>query len=86
MCTSAIANGGTNGMSEFEVPRQKIGMEMSFKNKLNFRAIDFCSVDVLLNITCGVNNNCPLSCFIDDEVRRLGETVEIELLTQQCVR
>ena len=42
-------------------------------------------VDVLLHVARGVDHHGALRRFVDDQVRRLRQTIQIELLAQQRV-
>lgn len=65
--------------------REKVGVKVRFDDQLDRGVVCLRGLQVLADVTAGINDNRAAGCLVDDQVRGLREAFEIVLLENQVL-
>ena len=68
------------GLAEFQVPRQKIGMQVREHDVLDAQAVFVRKLQVARDIALRVHHDRTVRRLVGDQIGCVGEAVQIELL------
>ena len=79
-CPSTQTDGGPRAISELEMAGDEVGVEMGQEHVANPQAVPFGRIDVPLHVALRIDDDGRTALAVADKVRRVGETIEVELL------
>jgi hypothetical protein len=84
-CDGAQVNRRPDAIAQLDVASDEIGVEMCEEHVRDPQPMLFGKRQVLIDVTLRVDDSGPPGQFVADEIRRMRETVEIELLEKHCI-
>jgi hypothetical protein len=80
LCAGAQADGGADTVAQFQVPGQKIGMEVGEEHVPNLHIVLFGITQILRDVPLRVDDNGSTSGFVSNKIRGMRQTTKIILL------
>ena len=79
ICNRAIRNLCTGCFGHLQMSRQEVSMEVCFEHQFDGHAMFCCGCKIRSDVPARVDDDRSASRFVADEVRRLGEALEVVL-------